>query len=79
MNIKILGSGCAKCAKLEALTKQALGELNQSANVEKIADLNRIVGYGVMMTPGLVIDEKVKTSGKIPSIEQIKTWIMEAV
>ena len=77
MTIKILGTGCAKCNKLEDLAKQAVTELNCSANVEKVKDLNEIMDYGVMMTPGLVIDEQVKIAGKMPSIEQIKTWIQE--
>ena len=78
MNIKILGTGCAKCDKLEELTKRALAELNIDAVVVKVRELNKILAYGVMMTPGLVIDEQVKSSGRIPAIEQIKQWIQES-
>jgi len=78
MNIKILGTGCAKCIKLEELAKKAVAELNVDANVEKVKDLDKIMDYGVMMTPGLVIDKQVKVAGKIPSVDQIKTWIQEA-
>jgi len=77
MNIKILGTGCAKCTKLEELAKKAVIELNVDAEVEKVKDLDKIMDYGVMMTPGLVINEQVKIAGKIPSIDQIKTWIQE--
>lgn len=78
MNIKILGTGCAKCDKLEELTKSALAELNIDAVVVKVRELDKILAYGVMMTPGLVIDEQVKSSGRIPSLEQIKQWIQES-
>ncbi len=77
MNIKILGTGCAKCIKLEELAQKAVAELNAHAEVEKVTDLDKIMSYGVMMTPGLVINEQVKIAGKIPSVEQIKTWIQE--
>jgi len=77
MNIKILGTGCAKCTKLEELAKKAVAELGVDANVEKVKDLDRIMDYGVMITPGLVIDEQVKATGKIPSVDQIKAWIRE--
>ena len=78
MNIKILGSGCSSCQKLEELAKAAVQELEIDATVEHVKDLNKIVEYGVYMTPGLVIDETVKASGKLPSEEDIKRWIQEA-
>ncbi len=78
MNIKILGTGCAKCDKLEELAKKAVAELSVDAEIEKVKVLDKIMEYGVLMTPGLVIDEQVKAAGKIPSIDQIKTWIQEA-
>lgn len=78
MKIKILGTGCAKCTKLEEMTKKAVAELNIDADVEKIKALDKIMDYGVLITPGLVIDEQVKVTGKIPSIDQIKKWIQEA-
>ena len=79
MNIKVLGTGCPKCIKLEELAKKAVNELNINADVEKVKDLDKIMDYGVMMTPGLVINEQVKIAGKIPTIDQIKTWIQEAI
>ncbi|MEE4311294.1 MAG: thioredoxin family protein [candidate division KSB1 bacterium] len=78
MIIKILGTGCAKCEKLERAAREALSELSVEAEVEKVKDLDAIMAYGVMMTPGLVINEKVKSAGKIPSIDQIKNWIQES-
>lgn len=78
MNIKILGMGCPYCQKLEALAKQAAEELQIKAEFEKVKGLNKIMDYGVVRTPGLVIDEQVKSAGKIPSVEEIKTWIKEA-
>jgi small redox-active disulfide protein 2 len=78
MNIKILGTGCAKCNTLEKMTKKAVVELSLDADIEKVTDLDNIMKYGVMMTPGLVINEQLKVSGKIPSVDQIKTWIQES-
>lgn len=78
MNIKILGTGCPKCIKLEELAKKAVAELNVDVDIEKVKDLDKIMKYGVMMTPGLVINEQVKIAGKIPSIDQIKAWIQES-
>ena len=73
MNIKILGTGCPNCQKLEANTKQALEELKMKAKIEKITDIAKIMSYGVMGTPALVVDEKVKVYGRIPNVEEIKT------
>lgn len=77
MEIKVLGPGCANCQELERRVKQALQELNIQAAVVKVTDYAEIGKY-IMMTPGLVIDEKVKHSGKpLPRVEQIKGWIEE--
>lgn len=73
MTIKILGTGCPNCQKLEANTKQALSELKMEATVEKVTEIQDIMSYGVMGTPALVVDEKVEVSGRIPDIEEIKT------
>jgi small redox-active disulfide protein 2 len=78
MNIKILGTGCARCDELAELTKKAVREMGIDAIVEKVQDLEKIIGYGVMMTPGLVIDEQVKVAGRMPTLEQIKQWITES-
>ena len=72
MIIKVLGSGCAKCKKLEENAKKAVAELTLEATIEKVKDINDIAEYGVMQTPALVVDEKVKTMGKVLTVEQIK-------
>jgi len=77
MEIKVLGPGCPNCQELEKRVKKALEELKVEANVVKVADIAEISKY-IMMTPGLVINEKVKHSGKpLPRVEQIKGWINE--
>ncbi len=79
MTIKILGSGCANCEKVESLAKQAVSELGIQATFEKVKDIEKILDYGIARTPGLVIDEVVKSSGRIPTVEQIKTFIQESM
>jgi small redox-active disulfide protein 2 len=77
LDIKVLGPGCPNCQDLERRVKQALSELKIQANVTKLTDFAQMSKY-IMMTPGLVINEKVKHSGKpLPRLEQIKTWIQE--
>jgi small redox-active disulfide protein 2 len=77
MRIEILGMGCARCNTLEGQVREALKDLKVEAEVEKVADLDRISSYGVLMTPGLVIDGKVYSTGKIPKMSELKSWIME--
>jgi small redox-active disulfide protein 2 len=74
-SIKILGSGCAKCNKLYDLTEQAAGQLGVEYQMEKVTDMNKFADYGVMMTPALVVDGEVKSTGKVPSIEKLKELI----
>jgi small redox-active disulfide protein 2 len=71
MIIKILGSGCANCHRLEANTAQALTTLGLEATVEKVTDVADIASYGVMRTPGLVVDEQVLVSGRVPDAAEI--------
>ncbi|WP_379969763.1 thioredoxin family protein [Ectobacillus sp. sgz5001026] len=75
MNIKILGSGCSNCKRLEANAKAAIEELGLDATIEKVTDIKDIMKYGVMSTPALVVDEKVKVMGKVPSAEDIKKYL----
>lgn len=75
MVIKVLGSGCANCKKLEENTKKAVEELGIDASIEKVEDLKSILGYGVMKTPALVVDEKVKIMGRVPTAEEIKKYL----
>lgn len=77
MVIKILGTGCAKCKKLEDNVLTALAELSAEAVVEKVTDLNAIMDYGVMITPALVIDEKVIAAGKLLSVNEIKAILKQ--
>lgn len=75
MDIIVLGTGCAKCKNLEAATRQAVIDLGVSANVTKEEDIVKIMQYGVMQTPGLVINGKVVSSGKVLSNPQLKELI----
>jgi small redox-active disulfide protein 2 len=72
MNIKILGTGCSKCKTLEKLTRDAVTEMGLSAEIEKVEDIIKIMNYGVMSTPALVVDEKIILSGRVPSPAEIK-------
>ena len=72
MNIKILGPGCNNCANLEKATRQAVAELGIDATVEEVTDYGDILSYNIMSTPGLVVDEKVIVSGRVPSARQVK-------
>lgn len=67
MEIKILGTGCAKCNTLEQLVREVVSELDIEANIEKVTELREIARTGVMTTPGLMINGKVKLSGKVPT------------
>jgi len=77
VKIEILGTGCPKCKKLSELTEEAVNELDVSAEIIKVTDINKIIDYGVMVTPALVIDGNVMVAGKIPSKEEIIKWIKE--
>ncbi len=72
MVIKVLGTGCANCKKLEAHALEAVKELGIQATIEKVEDLQDIMAYGVMKTPALVVDEQVKIMGKVASVAEIK-------
>ena len=75
MEIKVLGTGCAKCKSLDKVTRQAVEELGLDANVEKIEDIQKIMEYGVMMTPALVINDEVVLKGKVPSLKKMKKML----
>ena len=77
MIIKILGSGCPNCQRLEANAKQAIDDLNLDAKIEKITDITEIMNYGIMSTPALVADEKVLSYGRIPDVEEIKQLLKQ--
>ena len=71
LEIKILGSGCSNCAKLEKITKEGIAQLGIEAEVEKVEDMQKIMSYGVMSTPALVINGVVKLVGKVPNKAKI--------
>ena len=75
MKIEILGTGCAKCRKLEELVRATVRETGVSAEITKIEDIKKIMGYGVMTTPALVVNGEVKVAGKMPAADQIKSWL----
>lgn len=78
MVIKILGSGCVNCQKLEALAKKAAEELGIDAEIVKVTEYPEIMAFGIMSTPGLVVDEEVKLAGRVPSYEDVKRILQVA-
>jgi len=78
INIKVLGSGCANCKRLEAETRAALDEAGIAYDLAKVTHYADIMGYGIMSTPGLVINEKVVSAGRIPKRQQIIEWVSQA-
>ena len=78
MLIKILGPGCKNCANLERATRQAVADLGLEATIEKVTDYGQIASYGVMKTPGLVVDEQVLVSGRVPSADEIAALLAPA-
>jgi len=75
MEIKILGTGCSNCKNLEKATREAVAELNLDATVVKEEDIVKIMSYGIMRTPALVLDEKVLFYGRVPSVNEIKEML----
>ncbi len=75
MNVKILGIGCARCNDLEQRVRDTLAELGIAAEVEHVKDIKVIASMGVLMTPGLMVDGKVVSQGKIPSRDELKRWL----
>ncbi|MGP8329904.1 MAG: thioredoxin family protein [Methanosarcinaceae archaeon] len=75
MNIEILGTGCAKCNKTKKIIEKALLENGVNAKVVKVEDFDRIISYGVMITPAVVVDGEVKIAGRVPGVDDVKKWI----
>ena len=78
LNIKILGSGCANCQRVEQTAKAAAEEMDIEATFQKVTQMQDIMKYGIMATPGLVINEKVVCSGRVPSKAEVTTWLATA-
>ena len=76
MEIKVLGPGCARCSTTKKLISEVAAELDVKVTVEPVTDLLEITKYDVMSTPGVVIDGKVVSSGKVPSRDEVKSWIL---
>lgn len=79
MQIKILGPGCAKCSQLEKTAKEVVKELGIDANVEEVKDITKILDYPILTTPGLLINEEVVCSGKVPNKAEITQFIINAM
>lgn len=75
LTVKILGSGCANCKRLEAVAREAASNANVQADFVKVTNVNDILAYDVMSTPALVIDEKVVSSGRIPTVAEVRQWL----
>lgn len=78
LTIKVLGPGCANCKKLEEVARAAAASLNVDVEIIKVADMQAILAYDILKTPGLVINEKLVCSGRIPAMETIAEWIRDA-
>lgn len=78
MKIKVLGPGCANCKRVEQIARREVENLGLTAEIEKVTDYGQIMAYGVMSTPGLVIDEKVVAYGRIPTNQEVTDWLIAA-
>lgn len=79
LSIKVLGPGCPNCKKVEMIARQALEAIGAQAEFTKVTDYNQIMQYDILSTPGLVINEKVVSSGRIPTQAEVITWIADAL
>ena len=79
LTIKVLGSGCANCKRLEQIARKVITDMSIEADVVKVTDYNDIMSYNVLSTPGLVINEKVMSYGRIPTPAEVTTWVANAL
>jgi small redox-active disulfide protein 2 len=78
LTIKVLGSGCANCKKVEAIARQSVETMGIPAQIVKVTDYNQIMEYNIVSTPGLVINEKLVCAGRIPTPAEVTTWLVNA-
>ncbi len=78
LDIKVLGPGCANCKRLEQIAQREIKNVGVEATIEKVTDYGQIMGYGVMSTPGLVINEQVVSFGRVPTNQEVADWITAA-
>lgn len=76
LTVKILGSGCANCKKLEAVAREAASRANVSAEFVKVTEMKDILAYDLLSTPGLVVNEKLVSSGRIPTVAEVQKWLV---
>jgi small redox-active disulfide protein 2 len=79
LNIKILGAGCANCKQVEKIIRTTVNEMALEAEVIKVTDYSEIMLYDILSTPGLVVNEKVVCSGRIPTKAEVTTWLVDAL
>jgi small redox-active disulfide protein 2 len=79
LTIKVLGSGCANCKRVEQIARKVVNEMSLEAEVIKVTDYNDIMAYNVLSTPGLVVNEKLVCSGRIPTPAEVNTWVADAL
>jgi small redox-active disulfide protein 2 len=79
LTIKVLGSGCANCKRVEQIANKVVAEMALDAEVTKVTDYNEIANYNILSTPGLVVNEKVVCSGRIPTPAEVTTWLADAL
>lgn len=79
LTIKVLGSGCANCKRVEQIVRKIIADMSLEAQVIKVTDYNDITAYNILSTPGLVINEKIVSHGRIPSPAEVTTWVTDAL
>lgn len=79
LTIKVLGSGCANCKRVEQIVRKIITDMSLEAQVIKVTDYNDITAYNILSTPGLVINEKIVSYGRIPSPAEVTTWVTDAL
>jgi small redox-active disulfide protein 2 len=79
LTIKVLGSGCANCKRVEQIAQKVVAEMGFQAEIVKVTDFNDIMAYNVLSTPGLVINEKLVSTGRIPTPAEVTTWVVNAL